>query len=254
MNAVVVEGRTPKRDAAVVPVAPSSDLTPQQMVSLAVSQNADPERLKALMDLQERWEKNEARKAFVDAMAAFKAEPIKILKKKDVNIPGGAKFKHAVLADVVDGSVAYMSKHGLSHNWLVEQTPELVTVTCVVTHKLGHSERTMMQAAPDNGPGRNKIQAVGSTITYLQRYTLMSLLGLAAKDMDNDGATVTIKKEQEPDGFSAWADNFEAVATDGQKAFDAYWAKADPKFRRYTIKFEEQWFNELRAKAKKVPA
>src|SRR5690606_35194749 len=61
------------------------------------------------------------------------------------------------------------------------------SVTCVITHELGHSERTTLSAAPDESGGKNSIQAVGSTVTYLQRYTLMAATGLAAKDMDDDG-------------------------------------------------------------------
>ena len=33
---------------------------------------------------------------------------------------------------------------------------------------------------------KNSIQAVGSTVTYLQRYTLLAVTGLAAKGQDSD--------------------------------------------------------------------
>ena len=44
-----------------------------------------------------------------------------------------------------------------------------------------------MGGAPDTGPGRNAIQARGSSKTYLERYTATAILGLAAQDADKDG-------------------------------------------------------------------
>ncbi len=49
---------------------PAADITPQQMLAIAVQQGADLQKLEKLMELQERWEKNQARKAYVAAMAA----------------------------------------------------------------------------------------------------------------------------------------------------------------------------------------
>lgn len=44
-----------------------------------------------------------------------------------------------------------------------------------------------MIGEPDQSGGKNNIQAKGSTMTYLQRYTLNTLLAIATED-DNDGA------------------------------------------------------------------
>lgn len=182
-----------------VPVAAA--VTPVTLLQLAVQQNADIDKLQRLMDLQERWEATEARKAFVSAMAAFKADPPSILKSKQVNIPGGAKFAHATLADVCDGVCAALSKHGLSHNWETGQVDGSVTVTCVITHELGHSERTTLTARPDDSGKKNSIQQIASTVTYLERYTLMAATGLAARDMlDDDGRSAGRHREEaEPD-------------------------------------------------------
>lgn len=153
----------------------------------AMDPNFDVVKLKELLAVKERWDETEARKAFVAAMARFKAEPTVILKQKAVNIPGGAQFNHATLAAVVDGVVANLSKHGFSHRWETEQKDRNITVTCILTHELGHQERTTLSGMPDDSGKKNAIQQVGSTVTYLQRYTLMAATGLAAKDMDNDG-------------------------------------------------------------------
>lgn len=165
---------------------PLQATTPAHLLQMAVSQGANLDQLDKLMQLQERWEANEARKAFVAAMAAFKSEPLRVIKSKQVSIPGGAKFSHATLADVVDAAVAGMGAHGLSHRWITSQTANEITVTCVVTHALGHSESTSLTCKPDDSGKKNAIQQVASAITYLERYTLQAALGIAASDMQED--------------------------------------------------------------------
>lgn len=186
----------PKQAGTPPAVAPSHAIatttpTPADLLAIAMNQGADLDRLERLMELQERWEAKQAEKAFVAAMTAFKAEPIEILKRKRVffqSQKGTTDYHHAELADVVDAAIVGMAKHGLSHAWEPEQKDTgAVEVTCVVTHAQGHSKRTTLAAAPDNTGNKNPIQQVSSTITYLQRYTLLLALGLATKGMDDDG-------------------------------------------------------------------
>jgi len=60
-----------------------------------------------------------------------------------------------------------------------------IRVTCVITGH-GHREETSLQSGLDTGPGRNNLQSIASTVTYLERYTLKAALGLAASH-DDDG-------------------------------------------------------------------
>lgn len=204
--------------------------TPARLLEIAVSQGADMDKLEKLMALQERWEANEARKAFVAAMAAFKAEPIVVAKSKTVDFTsqkGRTHYKHATLADVVDAAVSGMGKHGLSHRWDVGQADGQVSVTCAITHQMGHTETVRMSARPDDSGNKNAIQQVGSTVTYLQRYTLMSALGLAASDMPEDdgrgaGEQVeTLTEEQQ----AVLQDLIDANGRDREKFLQ--WAKVD---------------------------
>lgn len=168
-----------------------------RMIEQAVQRDDfDVDKLKALLAVKKEWEENEARKAYVAAMAAFKAEPIVIAKNKQVtmnlkdrdNKPAGKlEFAHADLAEVVDAVVPAMAKHGLSHRWDIRQEGSIISVDCVITHALGHSQKVSMHGLPDDTGRKNAIQQVASTVSYLQRYTLMSACGVAAKGIDNDG-------------------------------------------------------------------
>jgi len=60
-----------------------------------------------------------------------------------------------------------------------------VSVTCVVSHVDGHSEENTLSANNDTSGSKNAIQAVGSAVTYLERYSLKAALGLAAAEDDD---------------------------------------------------------------------
>ena len=170
-------------------------LTPMEMISQAVMNGASVETLERLMSLQERFEAGQARKAFDAAISAAKAEIPAIIR----NAVGHNSKRYAdfsAIASVVD---PILSKHGLSYRFRTTQTDK-VNVTCVLSHKEGHSEETTLSGAPDTSGSKNAIQAIGSALTYLQRYSLNAALGLASTN-DDDGrgagaADKTITQEQ----------------------------------------------------------
>jgi hypothetical protein len=167
-------------------------VNPLQMIQSAVSRGATLEYVRQLMDLQERWEANEAKKAFNVALAAFKADPPTLRKTKHVNYQprGGGPpvdYWHASLDDACEVIGGAIARHGLSHRWDMKQEGERITVTCILQHEMGHSERVSLAASPDTTGSKNPIQALSSATTYLERYTFLAVTGMAAKGQDDDG-------------------------------------------------------------------
>lgn len=162
---------------------------PSRLIEIAISKGADLDKLEKLLSLQERYEANEARKAYNDAMSQFKANPPDINKDKTVAY-GNTKYNHASLFNVTDKVNKELSKYGLSASWKTTQNGT-ISVTCKITHVKGHSEETTLTAPSDNSGSKNAIQAIGSTVSYLQRYTLLSLTGLATHDQDDDAVSAT---------------------------------------------------------------
>lgn len=229
----VIEGEVVDVGTSPAPAAPTADTSMivatnpyMAMAQQAMDTGRGIDQLERFLDLQLRWDAEQARRAFVAAMATFKAEPIEIRKTKLVEFKTSdgqtTSYRHAPLAAVVDGVVAALGKHGLSHRWDVKQEGGQITVICILSHRDGHSESVTMNAAPDASGKKNSIQQVSSTVTYLQRYTLMAATGVAAKDMDDDGMA----------GGSASADQ-DTIAPEQVKVLadliDAYVAKP-PKF------------------------
>jgi hypothetical protein len=181
------------------------------MLNHAVSQGAGIEVLEKLMALQERWERNQARKAFDAALAAATAEIPVIAKNKQGHTGKYADF--AALARVVDPII---SKHGLHYRFRTTQD-DRIRVTCILSHDAGHAEENSLVGPADTSGSKNAIQAIGSTLTYLQRYTLSQALGLAASDDDDGkaaGGSEVISDEQ--------AETLRALLTETRSNIDTF--------------------------------
>jgi hypothetical protein len=168
--------------------------TPMSMLGRAVESGASMEVLEKLMGLQERWEANQARKAFDAAIAEAKANIDPVIKNRQ----GHNAKKYADFAAIAKAVDPVLSKHGLSYRFRTKQD-DLIRVTCVLSHKAGHSEETTLAGPADATGSKNAIQAIGSTLTYLQRYSLMQALGVAAAEDDDGqaaGAGGTITEQQ----------------------------------------------------------
>lgn len=174
-------------DSEIVPIS-----SPDNLLALAIEKGADLAQLEKLMDLKERYDAGIARKSFYLAMAGFQANCPSIVKKKN-----GHNYKYAPLGDIAKQIRKPLQEAALSYRFEMEHG-EIITVTCIVTHIDGHNEKATMSAPPDDSGSLQGIQSRASTVTYLQRYTLISALGLTTADEDTDGniPSQTITSEQ----------------------------------------------------------
>lgn len=175
-------------------------ITPMDLISKALASDASIEKMEQLFNLQLRWEENEAKKAYHQAVADFKAEAVDIVKNKRVSYKtdkGVTEYNHAELGQVVNTVTPLLSKFGLSHHWEYSQTDNKIKVTCFMTHNMGHGNSTSLEAGADTSGGKNAIQAIGSTTSYLERYTFLAMTGLASRDQDNDGKAATVAPDIE---------------------------------------------------------
>lgn len=175
-----------RREQSNVPAT----VTPMDMIDRALMAGADPSTLEKLLALQERWEANQGRKAFDEAMASAKAEIPTIRKNRVVDFTsqkGRTHYKHEDLGEIARTVDPILARHGLSYRFRTSsEINQPVSVTCIVSHRAGYSEENTLVGPPDTSGNKNQLQQVGSTITFLQRYTLKAALGLAASD-DDDG-------------------------------------------------------------------
>lgn len=169
------------------------DLQPQSLIAIALQQNQPIEVLERLMALEERHHANKAKIAYYENLSKLQAAMPDLLKLKKVNYPsksgGAVKYNYTPLGIIIKNLKPYLLKYGFSYRFEFEEieTTHKIRCYCKITHKDGHTESTFMDAAKDVTGNKNDIQSIGSSRTYLQRYTLVAGFGLTTVDTDDDG-------------------------------------------------------------------
>ncbi len=176
--------------------------------------------LRDILALQREFEAGEAKKAYVAAMAEFKKNPPTIQKDKRVHFESkdgksATDYWHATLGNVADAIIEGLAKVGVSHSWRPERKGDRIHVTCTLTHKMGHSESIELDGPLDTSGNKNNIQQMSSTTTYLSRYTLLMITGLAVKDEimpDDDGGSGAVTPEDAASArLQEWTDKANAA-------------------------------------------
>ncbi len=191
------------RTGPMRPLVPQVAETPKTTMDLIyqATMSGNLELVEKLMELQERHERMQARRAFDAAIADAKAKGLVVrknrhvgFKSKDASKPG-TDYDHEDFAEIARTVDPILGPLGLSYRFRVKQADK-ITVTCILAHRDGHFEENELAAPADTTGNKNPIQAIGSTVTYLQRYTLKSALGLAAAK-DDDGLTASEDRQED---------------------------------------------------------
>lgn len=169
------------------------------------------ERIDKALEWMERLEAKAAAEAFNRSLAAVQAEmPI-----VPMNGSGHNRTRYATLADIIQVTRPVLAKHGMSVRFDMATGEGNVTVTAILHHTDGHSERVTGVYPYDASGSKNAIQSMGSAQTYGQRYTISALLNIATGDAEDDGQqsgkTITDEQVSEIAGLMAEA------GTDQQK-------------------------------------
>lgn len=184
---------------------PAVQANPMSILAVAVQKGMDLETIKELRALQKEWEADEARKAFNNAFAEFKATAVQVIKNRTVDDGPLSGKKYAELFAVVNAITPALSRHGLSAAWkITKDDKDWIEVTCILKHVLGHFESVSMGGPPDTGGAKSPIQSRASTVSYLERYTLKAICGVSEQGDDTDGGDVKrTPKDKGPQPYPA---------------------------------------------------
>lgn len=179
---------TIEEQAAPAPVASHSE--PVSMLAMieraARDPNVDIDKLERLMGMSERLTAQRASAAFAAAFAAMQDELPSIAERGK----GHGTVTYALWEDINDAIKPVLARHGFGLRFEVGRAGDRLTVTGVLMHREGHSERTMMELPADTSGSKNAVQAVGSSTSYGKRYVASALLNLTSRlkeDRDDDG-------------------------------------------------------------------
>lgn len=165
-------------------------MTPMAMIDRALSLGATPETLGKLMDLQERWEANQAKKVFDEAMTLAQAEMRPIV----VNAENDQTHSKYATYEALDSVLRPIYiKHGFSVGFDTEDSPKPDHVRVVMElSNSGHTKAYRVDM-PTDGKGAKgsdvmtKTHATGAALTYGRRYLLGMGFNLTiTKDTDGN--------------------------------------------------------------------
>lgn len=131
------------------------------------------------------------------AAALAKAQGEILGAKKDSSNPF-YKSKYSDLSSVWEACRAPLSKNGLSVSQMIENRESGDVLHTMLLHSSGQWLSSEMQIRIKSDGKTNELQALGSCITYLRRFSLAALVGVAPADEDDDGNSYKNPQVQQP--------------------------------------------------------
>lgn len=169
----------------------ATEQTPDHWIALAIQQGADPDRLEKLLGVQERWQAQQSRRAYYEAMRAVQAEAPAVTRDA-TNTQTGSLY--AKLETISKALAPVYTRHGFSLSYGTADSPleGYVRITCAVMHSGGHVEHIHVDLPADDvgiKGNRNKTatHAHGSTISYGRRYLVLMAFNVTMAGEDDDG-------------------------------------------------------------------
>lgn len=188
------------KDAEIVehkPTEVSANPSVEGLISQALAQKVPVETLERLFALRKEVRAEEAREAFVEAMSQFQSVcPIIEKTKKVLNKDGvSVRYTFAPIDAIAEQIQKPLGDNGLAYKWVVENKPGFINATCIVYHKLGHSEQSSFEVPIDTEGYMTAPQKYASALTFAKRYSLLNALGISTGDEDTDATDVESKEK-----------------------------------------------------------
>lgn len=168
--------------------------TPSELIEFALLNKGDLEKLEKLLELQERYEANEARKVFAKDFAIAQANIIPVIKTK---INPQTRSKYADLADVVETTQPVYTKQGFSVTFNEGDSPKegYARILADVLHSMGHKEQYHLDV-PLDGTGikgnanMTAIHGKASSMQYGRRYLMCMIWNIPTADADGNSVAI----------------------------------------------------------------
>jgi Mor family transcriptional regulator len=158
------------------------------------------EKVSALLAERAKLQHEVQRRAYYAALAEVQENLGEVVRDGD---NPAFKSKYATLEALYRAAKPIYTPHGFSMTFgsLKPSQPGFLRISCIVSHRDGHSETYELEApvsvagARGNRVAMTDIQAVGAAVTYLRRYLFMMVFNLVQGDdpVDNDGNAIKPK-------------------------------------------------------------
>lgn len=158
---------------------------------VALNENVDIDKMERLLAMQTQVFEKQAEVAFNQAMADVQAEGVKI-KRNQRNEQ--TKSAYANLEAISDKLKPVITDHGFSLSFGTDRSPieEMLRITCLISHKAGHSRSVFVDLPIDMAgmagkTNKTRMHGIGSTMSYGRRYLTLLIFDVAVTNEDDDG-------------------------------------------------------------------
>jgi ERF superfamily len=146
--------------------------------------------MQALLQMQREVLADQAKRSFARALWQLKKDLKPIPKNGTIDMGVKGKFKFARWEDMAAVIDPLMDREGFTLSFDTEERAKDGGGSVIIgelTHIDGHSRTARFSLPLDTGPGRNNLQAAGSTLSYGKRYVAEMLLNIVRHGDDDDG-------------------------------------------------------------------
>jgi hypothetical protein len=189
MNDQGNEGQIEKGDIVRVERAAPAETFAAVLMQMLANPDIPADKMEVVMRMRREVLGDQAREAFMEHFAALSAELPQVERDgtvelvKDGRVMGRYSFTTIENMDVILRPL--LAKHGFAISFASVDNKESITITGTLSG-WGWERTSTYTLPPDAGPGRNQLQARGSSRRYAKRYIVDDLCNVVRKGKDDD--------------------------------------------------------------------
>ena len=159
------------------------------LMQMLTNPDIPADKMEVVMKMRREVLGDQAREAFMEHYAAFSAELPQVERdgtvtlEKDGRTMGRYNFTTIENMDTILRPL--LAKHGFAISFASVDNKDSVTITGTLSG-WGWERSSTYSFPPDTGPGRNALQARGSSRRYAKRYVVDDLCNVVRKGKDDD--------------------------------------------------------------------
>jgi hypothetical protein len=191
MNDAQGEGEPDLRPGPLtwVPAPGPAENFASMLMTMLANPDIPADKMEVVMKMRREVLTDQAREAFIEHFAALSAELPQVERDgtvelvKDGRVLGRYSFTTIENMDAILRPL--LAKHGFAISFGSLDNKESVTITGTLSG-WGWERTSTYTLPPDAGPGRNALQARGSSRRYAKRYIVDDLVNIVRKGKDDD--------------------------------------------------------------------
>jgi hypothetical protein len=189
MNDQGNEGQIEKGDIVRVERAAPAETFAAVLMQMLTNPDIPADKMEVVMKMRREVLGDQAREAFMEHFAALSAELPQVERDGTVELVKDGrsmgKYAFTTIENMDTILRPLLAKHGFAISFASVDNKESITITGTLSG-WGWERTSTYTLPPDAGPGRNALQARGSSRRYAKRYIVDDLVNVVRKGKDDD--------------------------------------------------------------------